>query len=204
MPALGRVGDGLVKTEGSLECSKSCTLAPSSHTRWIFWLRLICNFPHSYFTKGREQRNHLDPFSLKQEREYPQYWFGPNKSWEAPHPYLPVHAYAEFLWWQSSFGTSHLTLNSTKELNWVQKWSSGKLWENHPSILNMYARKSMCSSSSQPEHGNTSLPWSWNQTSNLNIKLGMLGRDSKARFFIQPHLSDIMAQTQTRQNTLVF
>lgn len=84
-----RAGDSLVKTEGRLECSKSCTLAPSSHTRWIFWLRLICSFPHSYFTKGTEQRNHLDLFSLEQEREYLQCCFGSNKSQEAPYPLPP-------------------------------------------------------------------------------------------------------------------
>lgn len=84
-----RAEDCLVKTEGRLECSKSCTLAPSSHTRWIFWLRLICSFPHSYFTKGTEQRNLLDLFSLEQEREYLQCCFGSNKSQEAPYPLPP-------------------------------------------------------------------------------------------------------------------
>lgn len=88
-PTVGRAGDSLVKTEGNLERSKSCILAPSSHTRWIFWLRLVCNFPHSYFTKGTEQRNHLDLVSLEEEREYPQCWFVSNKSQEAPYPLPP-------------------------------------------------------------------------------------------------------------------
>lgn len=127
-PTRGRAGDSLVKTGGSLECSKSCTLAPSSHSRWIFWLRLICNFPHSYFTKGREKRNHLDLVSLERgwESILSAVWdLISHRRHLAPH--LPVHAFVAFLWLQSSFRTFRLTLNSTKELDWVQKWSSGKL-----------------------------------------------------------------------------
>lgn len=69
---MGRTGDSLVKTDGSLQRSKHYALASSSHTRWIFWLRLSCNFPYSYFTKGTEQRKHLDVVCLEQEIVYPK------------------------------------------------------------------------------------------------------------------------------------
>lgn len=157
-PTTGRAGDGLVKTGGSLECSKSCTLAPSSHSRWIFWLRLICNFPHSYFTKGREKRNHLDLVSLEQDWEYPQCCWGSNKSQETPCPSPPSSRIRCISLITVQF--SHLPLDSKfYKRAWLgSKVELRKASENHPSLLNTHARKSMCSRSSQPEHGNTSLP----------------------------------------------
>lgn len=155
---MGRAGDSLVKTEGSPECSESCTLAPSSHTRWIFWLRLICNFPHCYFTMGTEQRNHLDLVSLEQEGEYPQCCYGSNKSQEAPYPLPPsscIHCIPLI-----TIQFFHFPLDSKfYKRAWLgSKTELRKALENHPSLLNMYARKSMRSRSSWQERGNTSLP----------------------------------------------